>query len=242
MSDTVLIHIHRKRQLRACMIPYDVCINGQSIGRIKNGESLTVQMPYADAYLIADNAMPFEGCIAFSQRGKNELFIEMITAGGWRQDTYPVFTAPCEDAGGAMLPLMPAFVDIHHAYLKRLPTDRLTPAQKTLLSCYEFWICFSDDGALGEAAAQENIVEMLSALREIGAVKLADFCEKAFADVLGDVTLPLADIEAYEDRLSELDGYLSKNTRYDAGGRMLVGIQVFTDELRQCAAQFLLDK
>ncbi len=236
-DSSILFHIHRRFDLRAALIPYDICINGSFVGTVKNGGSLTVELPTADSYLIEEKSTLFGTCVAFAQKNAPVLTVEILTKGGWTTETYPVFTAPAAECGrNILLPLPPAFAVIRDAYCKKVPIDSLSEKERILLHCYDFWISFSDDGSLGEVAAQENVVEMMTALRTIGAVRLADFCEKSIREVLGDASLPLENIEEYEDRLPLLDECIQHN----ASGTLISEMELFADELRLCIAQFIL--
>ena len=90
-------------------------------------------------------------------------------------------------------------------------------------------------GSLGEVAGSESVVEMMQALRIIGAEKMAAFCERSFRDVLGNITLPLSDEmnDAMDEQLCELDDVGSRACRYHELDEVI-------QEFRTAIAQYVL--
>ena len=51
----VRFNIIRKAAFAGALLPYNIYINGEFVGTIKNGKTLNVDVPEADIYYLADN-------------------------------------------------------------------------------------------------------------------------------------------------------------------------------------------
>lgn len=234
-SNSIMFYIHRKAQLRACLIPYRIYINGSYVGDLKNNDSICVCVGKAEKYLVEEENM-FSKRSIIVQPTRDTVCIEVQTEGGWSTPSHPTFYLPAENNEFPRS----AYYFIHALYEGRRTPDSLSEAERVLHLCYEFWTCVSDDGALSEIVTHEKFTEMFAALRTIGAVRLVEFCEKAFREVLGDAALPIENIKQYEAPLAELDSYILRNTKHTQHGIPMTGMKAIEIELRHCAAQFLL--
>lgn len=230
MTENIQFRFIRKWALRGALVPYSIFINGQWVGYLKNGRELEVAVPRNSGYLIEEQA-PFGSCVWLNS-GESHVEIEVRTVGGWKECCYPVFIRKNE---GKVKQLDNPLTSVMRTYEGKKKADELSAHERTLLLCYEFWILFSDDGSLGEVAGSETVVEMMQALRIIGAEKMAAFCERSFRDVLGNITLPLSDEmnDAMDEQLCELDDVGSRACRYHELDEVI-------QEFRTAIAQYVL--
>ncbi len=228
-SGSILFRFHRKNSFRAMIIPYHIFINGQYAGSIKSGGRLEVIVPKSACYLIEEK-YPFSFRSILIKCVQDIIDIEIKTHGGWTTPCYAAFYPQTE--GTALLPS--PFDCIRAVYDRERTANTLSAAEKTLFLLCEFYLSFSDDGHLSEVAVHESAAEILHALRTVGALQLSKFCETCIYEALGNASLPLENIEEYEDRLSLIDehaDHVFKNHSL---------LAEFINELRLCTARFII--
>lgn len=200
--ETVRFIIFRKTSFAGALLPYNIYINSQFVGTIKNGKILNVDVPRANVYYLEDNNS-FERNAVICDRNVSEYCILLKRSGGWRTDSYNEFYI---ENGQQVVPL-PSFhfeKFINAAYEDL--TDELSSDERLLALCLEFWNGITDD--IQEVLASEHLSEMLGALQRIGATQYADLLLRIINELFSDVALPLND-----DQLDQMQKRLTKANR-----------------------------
>ena len=81
----VRFNIFRKAAFAGALLPYNIYINGEFVGTIKNGKTLNVDVPEADIYYLEDNNS-FERNAVIINSNTIDYNILIKRAGGWRTD------------------------------------------------------------------------------------------------------------------------------------------------------------
>ena len=194
--------IHRKPAFAGALLPYRIYINGQFAGKIKNGGTISAEVPRAGAHYIVDYIAYFERNAVVRDSGLPEYNIELIRAGAWRKDSYNEFYI-C--SGQNMSPL-PSFH--FEKFRSAIFGDRifeLSPDEQLLALVLKFSDGLSDD--IDEILAFDHIPEMIDALNEIGAAQFAGLMRRIIDELFPDVELPLSDeqFDKMEDRIERAE-------------------------------------
>lgn len=200
-------------------MPYHMYINGQYIGTIRNGKSLDAIVPKADAYYIEDDFLSPQNAVIYDN-GLSEYNVIIKRAGGRRTESYNEFYM---DKGNA-LEQLPSF---HWEGLFEL-RQTMSPSERTLALCMEFWMSASD--GLEEVLASEHLFEIITALQTIGAHEYHDLLLKIVNDDFGGVRFPLDDdqLEQMQPEIEDANRAFWKNKVAEA-------------EFHEAAANFLME-
>lgn len=203
--ENVRFIIHRKAAFAGALLPYRIYINGRFVGIIKNGRTLNVEVPKADAYYLADDIAFFERNAVICNRSLSEYTIVLKRA--WRTESYNEFYI---NTGEQINPL-PSFhfeKFIHAVFEDRI--HELSSDEQLLALCLEFWCGFTDD--IQEVLASEHLTEIIDALQKIGAAQYADFLLRIINELFSGVSLPLNDeqINQMSDRIGKANRLIWK--------------------------------
>ena len=215
----VQFHFHRKSAFVGALLPYNMYINGQYIGTIRNGKSLDANVPKADAYFIEDDYLPSQNAVIYDN-GLSEYSVVIKRAGGWRTESYNEFYV---EKGNA-LEQLPSF---HWEGLFEL-RQAMSQSERTLALCVEFWMSAAD--GLEEVFASEYLFEIITALQTIGAHGYHDMLLNIMNDDFGGVQFPLDDnqIEQMQPEIENANRAFWKNKGAEA-------------EFHQATANFLME-
>lgn len=203
----VQFHIHRKSAFAGILLPYRMYINGRYVGIIRNGKSLHVSVPKADAYFIEEDILSSQNAVIYDN-GLSEYNVVIKRTGGWRTESYNEFYM---EKGNA---------------LERLPSFRwegffelrqtMSQSERTLALCVEFWMSAVDD--LQEVLASEHLFEIIAALQTIGAHEYHDLLLKIMNDDFDGVRFPLDDeqIEQMQPKIEDANRAFWKNKGAEA--------------------------
>ena len=205
--ENVRFIIHRKAAFAGALLPYRIYINGKFVGIIKNGRTINVEVPKADAYYLADDIAFFERNAVICNRSLPEYSIVLKRAGGWCTESYNEFYI---NTGQQITPL-PSFH--FETFMDAVFEDRihkLSSDEQLLALCLEFWCGFTDD--IQEVFASEHLTEIIDALQKIGATQFADLLLCIINELFSGVPLPLSDeqIDQMSDRISKANRLIWK--------------------------------
>ena len=203
----VQFHFHRKSAFVGALLPYNMFINGQYIGTIRNGKSLDANVPKADAYYIEDNILSSRNAVIYDN-GLSEYNVIIKRAGGGRTESYNEFYM---EKGNA-LEQLPSF---HWEGLFEL-RQAMSQSERTLALCVEFWMSAAD--GLEEVFASEYLFEIITALQTIGAHGYHDMLLNIMNDDFGGVQFPLDDnqIEQMQPEIENANRAFWKNKGAEA--------------------------
>lgn len=178
----VQFHIYRKAAFAGALLPYRIYINGRYIGTVRNGKSLHVSIPRANAYYITDDMLSSQNAVICDNEAA-EYSIVIKRVGGWRTESYGEFYIK----KGEALEQLPSF---HWEKLFEL-RQSMSQYERTLALCLEFGVSITDD--LQEVLASENIFEIIAALQKIGADEYHNLLLKIINNDFYNIRLPLDD-------------------------------------------------
>lgn len=101
LEKTVRFNIQRKPDLADSLLPYKIYINGQYVGVLKNGRTISAEVPRAEIYYIDGGS--FEQNAVIRNENKAEYNLVLRTRGGWRTEAHCEFYI-CADAQMQQLP------------------------------------------------------------------------------------------------------------------------------------------
>lgn len=192
--EAVRFVIHREPAYNGMGIPYHMYINGAAVGGVKNGQTLTVEVPAAPQYMIEKDG-PFGSAILLRGKG-TECRLSMKTTGGYGAPNGQNAVARTAFRLGET-ELHPPAVYEKIRSARREPEIRaaLTETERPLFVCYAFWCAF------GKALERENQVTLgagmdgaMAALETVGAAVTAAFCRGLMSPELAPGTYPLPEV------------------------------------------------
>lgn len=202
--------IHREPAYNGMGVPYHMYINGAAVGGVKNGQTLTVEVPAAPQYMIEKDG-PFGSAILLRGKG-TECRLSMKTTGG--------YGAPNGQNAVAHTAFLLGETELHPPAVyekirsaRREPEIRaaLTETERPLFVCYAFWCAF------GKALERENQVTLgagmdgaMAALETVGAAVTAAFCRGLMSPNLAPGTYPLPEVrpDFRRDIIRAVHGYI----------------------------------
>lgn len=184
------ITISRKWDLRAALIPYNVFVDGEFVGRLKNGKSLSREVERRESYIVGMGDFFGENRM-ITDNSSDEIRVALVMRGGWAKQCFQEFMLI--DDSGALRALPNPFDKLRAAYVKSADLCVVSAKERNLLLCAEFYLDFAD--GLDELAFNEKLNDMLAAAREIGATRVLDAYERTVNAHLSGVALPLTDDE-----------------------------------------------
>ena len=192
--ETVRFIIHREPAYNGMGVPYHVYINGAAAGGVKNGQTLTAEVPAAPQYMIEKDG-PFGSAVLL--RGKAaECRLALRTTGG--------YGAPNGQNAVARTAFVLGETELHPpAVYEKIRSARqeaeiraaLTETERPLFVCYAFWCAF------GKMLEREKQVTFgagmdgaMEALETVGAEVTAAFCRGLMSPDLAPGTYPLPEV------------------------------------------------
>ncbi|MCH5197395.1 MAG: hypothetical protein J1E34_00685 [Oscillospiraceae bacterium] len=185
--ETVRFIIHRKAAFAGSLLPYNIYINGQFVGTIKNGKTLNIDVPKSDVYYLEDNNA-FERNAVISNCNLSEYHILLKRAGGWRTASYNEFYMD----NGQQTDSLPSFH--FEKFMNAVygdSADELSSDELLLAFCLEFWNGITDD--IQEILASVHLTQMVDALQRIGVTIYADLLLQILNELFPNIALPLSD-------------------------------------------------
>lgn len=203
----VQFNIFRKAAFAGALLPYNIYINGQFVGTIKNGKSLCVKVPEAEVYYLEDNNS-FERNAVIISNNTSEYNILLKRVGGWRTDSYNEFYID----NGNKIDKLPSFH--YERFMNAIyenNIDQLSPDERLLTLCLDFCYSIMDD--IQEVLASSNLANTIEALQTIGANRFFGILTQIIEEHFHDVPLPLDDeqIEQMYDRLNKANHLIWNN-------------------------------
>ena len=89
LEKTVCFNIQRKPALVDSLLPYKIYINGQYVGALKNGRTISAEVPRAEIYYIDGGS--FEQNAVIRNKNKAEYNLVLRNRGGWRTEAHCEF-------------------------------------------------------------------------------------------------------------------------------------------------------
>ena len=89
LEKTVRFNIQRKPDLADSLLPYKIYINGQYVGVLKNGRTISAEVPRAEIYYIDGGS--FEQNAVIRNENKAEYNLVLRTRGGWTTEAHCEF-------------------------------------------------------------------------------------------------------------------------------------------------------
>ncbi len=224
--DTVFFRITRKADLRGALIPCDMYINGESLGRLGNGKSAGITLPRAKFYYIEDYAAFFHYANGYlADNGADEYTITIGREGGWLKNSQPVLYF-----GDKKLPALD-FTSYYEAMNDAEKFQSLSRAEQILVRAYTFY-SLSDE--MGVLLYEHPYHEIMVALREIGAMQYHAAVTDFIAKELPDIGLPLSEEdtenETIAQKLEQLNELLHQPGKADAAA-----------EFRRCFVRHIVE-
>ena len=204
-------NIHRKIAFAGALLPYKMYINGQYVGTIKNGETLSVEVPRAEVYYLEDNYY-FERNAVICDKNLEIYNILLKRIGGWRTASYNEFYID----DGQKIEKLPSFhFERFIDAIFNNNIEQLSKNEQLLVLCLEFWNSILDD--IQEVLASSNLVKIIEALQLVGANQCAKFLMRVLEKNFPNETLPLEEvkIEQLNDRINIINQEIWKN---ESGG------------------------
>ena len=203
----VRFNIFRKAAFAGALLPYNIYINGEFVGTIKNGKTLNVEVPEADVYYLEDNNS-FERNAVIINSNTSDYNILIKRAGGWRTDSYNEFHI---DNGGTIDQLPSFHFNRFMNAVFNDSIDQLSPDEQILALCLNFCYSIMDD--IQEVLASSNLSNTIEALRTIGANRYVAILTQVIDEYFHNVSLPLNDeqIEQKNDSLNKANQLIWKN-------------------------------
>lgn len=191
MKDKVTFTINRKRRLGGGLSAWRIYVNGEFVGNLASGQTLTTQIPRNDAYVLS-TVNYLEESREIRDESANHISVEAIKTSGFGKSSRVEFMRKSERGGLEKLPNPLERVKNYHADIDEAS---LAPKERTLRLCAEFWEEYAD--GLDEVLYNEKWNDMLRALKEIGADQVLHTVNGAVTKHLAGIALPLSeDIDA----------------------------------------------
>ena len=205
--DTVQFIFHRQAAFAGALLPYHIHINGVSVGTIRNGKTLTVDVPRAKAYYIEDAALSERNAVV-CDNGQEQYHIFLKRAGGWRTESYNEFYF---EQNGKLTQAPSFHFDKLYSAIWENRITQLSPSVQILAFCVEFDNEIRDD--LQEVLASENLFSMVAALKAVGADQYAELLNDIISNDFPNVQFPLNDeqIEQMQSRIEKANGKIQNN-------------------------------
>ncbi len=203
----VRFNIFRKAAFAGALLPYNIYINGKFVGTIKNGKTLSVDVPEADIYYLEDNNS-FERNAVISNSNTSDFNILLKRAGGWRTDSYNEFFID----NGNTIDQLPSFHFDH--FMNAVFNDSigpLSPDEQVLALCLNFGYSIMDD--IQEVLASSNLSNTTEALKTVGSNRYVGILTQVIDEYFHNVSLPLNDeqIEKMYDGLNKANQLIWQN-------------------------------
>lgn len=210
--DLVQFSISRKAAFAGALLPYRIHINGQYVGTLLNGQTLTVDVPRTNAYYIEDDAFSKENAIIYDN-GQRQRRILLKRIGGWRTVSYTEFHVE-QDGKFVQAPSYP--LDRLYAAILEDRMDALSPNEQVLAFCLEFEYAIQD--GLQTVLASENLFSITSALQKVGADQYADLLQNVIRVDFSDVKFPISHQQAAQlrGRIERADEMFQNNASASA--------------------------
>lgn len=186
LEKTVRFNIQRKFAFADSFLTYKIYINGQYVGALKNGRTISADVPRAEIYYIDGGS--FEQNAVIHNENKAEYNVVLRVRGGWRTGAHCEFYI-CTDTQMQQLPSF--HFDKLFDVIFNENIERLSHNEQTSALCLEFWNDIVDD--VQELLASERVYKIVYSLREIGADKIADVTSDIIEKYFSGVQLPLND-------------------------------------------------
>ncbi len=224
--DTVFFRITRKADLRGALIPCDMYVNGEPLGRLGNGKSAGITLPRAKFYYIEGYAAFFHYANGYlADNGADEYSITIGREGGWLKNSQPVLYF-----GDKKLPALD-FIPYYQAMDDDGIFKALSHAEQILVRAYTFY-SLSDE--MGVLLYEHPYHEIMAALREIGAMQYHDAVADFIAKELPDIHRPLSEKddedEVIAEKLERLNAMLHQPEKADAAA-----------EFRRCFVRHIVE-
>ena len=205
--DTVQFIIHRQSAFAGALLPYHIHINGEFTGTIRNGKTLTADVPHAKAYYIEDAALSERNAVICDD-GREQYHILVKRTGGWRTESYNEFYF---EQNGKLAQAPSFHFDKLYPAIWENRITQLLPAEQILAFCIEFDNEIRDD--LQEVLASENLFSMVAALKEIGADQYTVLLNDIISNDFPNVKFPLNDeqIEQMQARIERANRKIQDN-------------------------------
>lgn len=207
--ETVHFTIYRKRAFAGALLPYNIYINGQFVGTIKNGKTLNADVPKADVYYIEDDNT-FERNAVIYDKNVSEYKIILKRAGGWQTASYNEFYI---DNGNKKEPIPSFHFDkfAEAAFLSGI--DELPPDERRLALYLKSWDEIPSNAE--EILMSNHFDEIIDALKEIGAKKFVNLFSNIINEFFPDVTLPLSykQCRQMRDRINDANKMIRNNEK-----------------------------
>lgn len=196
--ETVHFIIYRKAAFAGALLPYNIYINGQLVGTIKNGKTLNVDVPKADVYYLEDNN-DFERNAVICDSDRSEYSVLLKRAGGWRTSSYNEFYLENDQQ---TVPLPSFHLEKYKNAIDRDSTAALSSDERILAFCLAFWSGIVDD--IQELLSSDDLTEIIDALQKVGATRYANLLLQIINELFSDVVLPLSDkqLNKMHDRIN----------------------------------------
>lgn len=218
--ETVRFIIYRKAAFAGALLPYNICINGQFFGTLKNGKMLKVNVPKADVYFLEDSNS-FERNAVIYGNDFSEYNILLKRAGGWRTDSYNEFYI---DHGGRISRLPSFHFEKFISATFEDSNEEFSADECLLIRCMEFALGITDD--VQEVLASDYLTEIIDALQKIGATHYANLLLQIINEFFSDVVLPLSDkqLDQMYDRMNKANKLIwnNENLAWDELHRVVV--------------------
>lgn len=194
---TVLFRIHRKLAFQSALVSYKVYLNGQLVGRLKNGQTLVAEIPAARTYFLdVGDFQETNAAILDNHLAEYRILMEQVN--GWCTPAHPVFFLQ----NGRELQALPSFhVDKFLAASFEGVMNQLPPVERELALCLEFWNDLRDETQ--QVLTSDHMEETREALHKVGAVQYSCLLIQMIQDDFSDVVFPLQDeqLEGLENRI-----------------------------------------
>ena len=203
----VRFNIFRKAAFAGALLPYNIYINGEFVGTIKNGKTLNVDVPETDIYYLEDNNS-FERNAVIINSNTIDYNILIKRASGWRTDSYNEFYIDNDDTSDQL----PSFhFDRFINAVFNDSIDQLSPDEQVLALCLNFSYSIMDD--IQEVLASSDLSYTIEALKTIGANRYVDLLTQVIDEYFHNVSLPLNDeqIEQMYDGINKANQLIWKN-------------------------------
>ena len=211
--------LHRKASVVGALLPDSIQINGQCVGTLLCGRTLTAEVPEANLYYIEDCPFSEENAVLLGN-GQRQYRILLKKVGGWKAICRSEFYID-QDSTLAKAPSL-CFDELYRAIFDN-KLNTLSAEEQILALCLEFVRAISD--GFQEVLASSNVLRMTDALQKVGAVQYAELLQRLIATTVPGVPLPLNDdeIDLIQNQLEKVNREIGKQkTAYEELHRAFV--------------------
>ena len=191
-NQTIKLTLSRKRMLSAAFRSFDIYVNGECVGKLKNGKTITAEITKQNDYIF-DVDFPFFHPRVLSDHEGDELDVRMEIIGGNGSPLEPTFLTrkfgeyhPLDDADYSW-----------DLLTEDSELDLLDEPRRILGLCMIFWDAVTKSPA--ELLFLPRLTEIFNTLRAVGANGYADAIAK-LTEEFHDVSLPLAKEQILSDK------------------------------------------